>query len=109
MKSYSTTITKEEFVKELEAHQKADDFIRGEYWNNETAKGCAVGCSLESISRIKKLKFALDDHQLYETHLGIPEWLARLEDKIFENMSIERSKIWPVDFAKAIPIGVNLE
>lgn len=109
MKAYTTTVTKKEFVAELIKHQKADDFIRGTYWNVDKGKGCAVGCSLQSISKLKDLKFSFDDHSLYETHLGIPEWLARLEDTIFENISLERSKTWPVEFAKAIKVGANLE
>ena len=109
MQAYTQTITKAEFVKELRAHQKADNFISGSYWNEEQQKGCAVGCSLESISRIKKIKFSFDDHSMYPKHLGIPEWLARLEDAIFEGVSIERSKRWPVEFAEAINEGADLE
>jgi hypothetical protein len=109
MKAYEATITKTEFVRELKKHQKADDFIRGTYFNSTSGKGCAVGCSLESVSRLKKLKFSFDDHTLYEKHLGIPEWLARVEDTLFEGMTEERSKTWPVEFAEAIHPGADLE
>jgi hypothetical protein len=109
MKAYEATITKTEFVRELKKHQKADDFIRGTYFNSTSGKGCAVGCSLESVSRLKKLKFSFNDHTLYEKHLGIPEWLARVEDTLFEGMTEERSKTWPVEFAQAIHPGADLE
>ncbi len=109
MQAYTQTITKTEFVKELRAHQKADNFISGSYWNERAKKGCAVGCSLESISRIKKIKFSFNDHSMYAKHLGIPEWLAHVEDTIFEGVSIERSKRWPVEFAEAINEGADLE
>jgi hypothetical protein len=105
--SYSKGITKKSFVAELRKHQKHDDFVRGSYWNGE--KGCAVGCSIKSIAVLKKLDIRdFAQHQLFEAHLGIPEWLARVEDTLFEGMSLKRSKSWPVDFAKAIPEGVDL-
>lgn len=107
MKAYTGTVTKTEFVKELERHQKADLFLKGTYSAGE--KGCAVGCSLKSIAIIKGIKLDPSDHKEYETHLGIPEWLARVEDTIFEGLPLERSKSWPVEFATAIKEGSNLE
>ena len=107
MLAFNGTITKKDFVKELKKHQKLDAFTKGVYWND--GKGCAVGCSLKSISDLKKIKIQKDDHSLYEKHLGVPEWLARLEDTLFEGMSVEKSKSWPVDFALAINEGADLE
>jgi hypothetical protein len=108
MKAYRNGITKTEFVNEMKAHAVADRFIRVEYWNGE--KGCAVGCGLKSISELKGLHFnKFNDHALYETHLGIPTWLALVEDKLFESMSLGMSKHWPVEFAKAIRAGANLD
>lgn len=49
------------------------------------------------------------DHQAYETELGIPEWLARVEDTLFEGMAEEKSRTWPKHFLAAIPTGINLE
>lgn len=88
-----------------------DNFIRGTYSDDENGKfkGCAVGCSLESIARTKKLNLHYGDHLKYPELLGIPEWLARVEDTIFENISKERSKSWPVEFAEAIPENVDLQ
>lgn len=107
MLAYKGTVKKSEFVKELLNHQKADNFIRGTYWNE--GKGCAVGCSLESVSKVKGIIIDHKDHKSYETHLGIPEWLARLEDILFEGMNIKKSKSWPVAFAKAIRVGADLD
>ena len=108
MKAYTETITKKEFLTELKKHQKADNFIRGKYWSD--GKGCAVGCSLKSLDTVKKLGIKdFGNHKQYETYLGIPEWLARVEDGIFEGVSVERSKTWPVEFASAINTGADLE
>jgi hypothetical protein len=110
MKAYQGIITKSEFVAELKAHQAHDDFIRGTYWNAEQRKGCAVGCSIESVSRLKGLGLTkFSNHGHYPALLGIPEWLARVEDSIFEHIPVERSKTWPVEFADAINEGAPLE
>src|SRR3990167_6467125 len=87
---------KKTYVDRLEAHAKADEFIHGKYWEN--GKGCAVGCTIHS-----------DQHNAYETELGIPEWLARLEDAIFEGLDNGNAKKFAVDFLVAIPVGKNLE
>ena len=109
----NVTVTKTEFLKELRRHQKADAFLRGTYQEAATNavgfRGCAVGCSLHSVARFKDVALNYADHKSYETHLGIPEWLARVEDRLFEGMGAECAETWPVDFAKAIPEGANLE
>ena len=74
---------------------------KGTYWNpgqNNTGKGCAVGCTIHS-----------GQHSAYETELGIPEWLAYVEDSLFEGMSEEKSKQWPYEFLNAIQVGVDLQ
>ena len=93
---HNNAAIKHKYLARVIAHQKADNLIRGIGWKN--GKGCAVGCTLESY-----------DHKSYETELGIPEWLARLEDGFFERMSLDKSKTWPEKFLEAIPIGVDLD
>ncbi len=87
---------KDKYVARLKAHAKADEFIKGKYWEN--GKGCAVGCTIHSSS-----------HNAYETELGIPEWLAQLEDRIFEGLDNGDAKKFAVDFLISIPVGANLE
>ena len=106
--AYSKGITKEEFITEIKKHQQLDNFIRGFYF--EESKGCAVGCSIESIRVLKNLdNLEHSNHSLYEEYLGIPGWLAHLEDKIFEMLSIDKSKEWPLEFSEAINTGSNLD
>ena len=110
MKAFTdTTITKAELLKELKWHQAQDNFVRGRYFSD--GKGCAVGCSLESIARIKGVSLfrGFGHHKLYERHMGIPEWLAHVEDALFERMGLERSKTWPIEFIEAISEGADLE
>jgi hypothetical protein len=87
---------KDFYVKRMEQHAKADEIIKGQYW--EDGKGCAVGCTIHS-----------SDHAVYQTELGLPEWLAILEDKLFEMQCNSDAKIFAVEFLQAIPVGVNLE
>ena len=87
---------KNKYLKRVKQHEKADEIIKGTYWEN--GKGCAVGCTIHG-----------SDHKLYETELGIPEWLARLEDALFEGMNNEAAKEWPRVFLSTIKPGVDLE
>ena len=96
MKAFHNDIKiKAKYVNRVMAHAKADRLTQGIGWRN--GKGCAVGCTLENY-----------DHKQYETELGIPEWLARLEDGLFEGMEKKYAMKWPSAFLKAIPVGANL-
>ncbi len=85
---------KEILLKQLQDHYDQDEIIKGEYW--EKGKGCAVGCTIHS-----------DKHNKYESRLGIPEWVARLEDRLFEGMENADSKEFPSRLIKAIPVGFS--
>jgi hypothetical protein len=50
-----------------------------------------------------------DEHERYEAELGLPVWLAYLEDHIFEQLPNEVSRTWPRRFAEAIPVGAVVE
>lgn len=95
MQSFHNDIAvKCKYVARTEKHRKADELIRGTGWDG--SKGCAVGCTLEKY-----------DHSQYPIELGLPEWLARVEDTLFEGMSLERAMLWPSEFLLAIPVGVT--
>ena len=87
---------KDKYVKRVTWHFEQDNIIRGIGWDG--GKGCAIGCTLEKY-----------DHSQYPIELGIPEWLARVEDTLFEGMSKDKSRTWPIDFLKAVNIGSDLE
>jgi len=86
---------KERYLARVRAHILADEVIHGVYWEN--GRGCAIGCSVHS-----------SNHAAYETELGIPRILARLEDGIFEAMSNGRAKQWPEQFLSSIRVGADL-
>ena len=93
---------KDKLISILEAHAAADNIIQGSYWNKGNGKGCAVGCTLHD--------YGVDpgDHSQYETLFGIPRVLARLEDTIFEGLSVETSKQWPLRFVNAVPVDTDI-
>lgn len=87
---------KAKYLARVAAHREADQLIKGIYWEN--GRGCGVGCTIHSA-----------DHSLYQTELGIPEWLARVEDTIFEGLPNEQALAWPEQFLSAIRPGADLE
>jgi hypothetical protein len=80
---------------QVKAHRAADEIQHGFYWEN--GRGCAVGCTIHSA-----------DHGAYETELGIPRILARLEDQLFESMPKIDARTWPERFLSAIKVGADL-
>lgn len=97
MKAFHNNLDiKHKFLERVRAHRKADRLIQGTGW--EDGKGCAIGCTLENY-----------DHSLYPTELGIPEWLAMLEDNIFEGLPNDKAMMWPERFLAAINTGADLE
>lgn len=87
---------KAKYLNRVIAHAAADALIQGTGWNG--SKGCAVGCTLEAYN-----------HSRYPIELGLPEWLARLEDSIFEGLPVDEAMTWPQRFLEAIPVGADVE
>ena len=50
-----------------------------------------------------------NDHTRYVTELGLPLWLAYLEDNLFECLPNDLSRTWPRRFAAAIPAGACVD
>jgi hypothetical protein len=90
---------KAKYLRRLRAHRRADEIVQGVGWEtNGTTKGCAVGCTLNAY-----------DHSLYPIELGLPEWLALLEDSIFEGLQKDDALKWPTQFLSAIRPGANTQ
>jgi hypothetical protein len=87
---------KDKYVRRLKAHHRADEIIKGTYWEDE--RGCCVGCTLHS-----------DSHAAYETELGLPEWYAWLIDAIFEGLPSGKAQDFAVASLGQIPVGVDID
>jgi hypothetical protein len=72
-------------------------------------RGCVVGCGIKSINKLKGKRLPNNGHKHFETELGIPEWLAKVQDTLFEGVSEARNKTWPVEFSEAINTGADLD
>lgn len=111
MRAFSKGITKQEILTEMYKHKAADAFIKNTYGEtDESGKffGCAVGCSLKSIGQIKGIDIDTSRHVLYEKYVDVPEWLARLQDRIFEGLPDKERTEWPTRFWEAINEGSDL-
>jgi hypothetical protein len=86
---------KDKYLERVRRHREADELIRGTGWDGHN--GCAVGCTLEKY-----------DHAAYETELGIPRAIARLEDVLFEQLPKATYPQWPERFLSAIEPGADL-
>ena len=111
----NTPVTKPQVIEMLLQHKAADAIIQKQYGDNESMQlkgfsGCAVGCTIHSIKLLLgEAHLKVDNHQLYEKYLGIPEWLALLEDRIFEMLPQKCAKNWPLEFTQAINDGAELD
>jgi hypothetical protein len=92
---------KAKYMRRVRYHRQADQIVQGLYWtydeSGRNGKGCAVGCTIHSSS-----------HQDYETLLGVPAVLARMEDVMFEEMPFSMAINWPLRFLSAIQPGADL-
>ncbi len=98
-------------ISEMKKHREKDQFIKGSYGEYEDGKfkGCAVGCTIDSLNLVLDKSYNTSEHSAFESALGIPEWLARLQDTLFENLPDDESSQFAVDFLSSVPVGVNLE
>jgi hypothetical protein len=87
---------KDAVVARVKEHQRLDQIIQGTYWDGQ--RGCAIGCVLHS-----------GDHMAYERQLGLPVFLAYMDEHIFESMLPVDARKWPLRFIEAVPVGVDLE
>ena len=89
---------KDEYIARIKKHQKLDNLVQNYgYWDG--GRGCAVGCTLEVNA---------DPHEQYPIELGLPIWLAHMEDHLFETLPLEDAKQWPLQFLEAIPVGAEV-
>jgi hypothetical protein len=92
---HGDAVIKAKYLARIAGHAEADEIVKGLYW--EHGKGCAVGCTVHS-----------GDHAAYEAELGLPVWLARLEDAMFERLPNGEAKAFPLRFLTAIPVGADV-
>ena len=86
---------KQFYLDQIREHRQLGQITHDVYfWDGEN--GDAVGCTIHS-----------HEYELYETRLGIPKWIAQIEDMVFDNLGAPMDQAWPYDFIRAIPVGVS--
>jgi len=89
----------DKYLARVRWHREQDHLVQGTGWEtNGVTRGCAIGCTLEAY-----------DHNRYPVELGLPVWLAKLEDAIFEGLPREDALAWPERFLSAIPVGADVQ
>ncbi len=89
---------KDFYVKRLIHHRKMEHLVQGTGWeSNGETHGCAIGCLFEKY-----------DHQLGPRLIGLPEWLLRLCDHLFEKLPSREANEFAIDWVKAIPVGADV-
>ncbi len=94
-------------VAQAKHHAEADMLLSGTYRKeNGHFRGCSIGCFAYEINP----KFDdLQAHALIAETRGLPEWLMRLQDSMFEGLPADDRARFHVELAERIPVGKNLE
>ena len=96
MSFFGSQCLRDAVVERVREHQRLDQIAQQVYWDG--SKGCAIGCVLHS-----------GNHLAFEQQLGLPVFLAYMDEHIFEKLPLEEAKGWPLRFIEAVPVGVDLE
>lgn len=106
---------KQQLVEMIKWHEKQDKIVQGKYGIKygrgftEDFRGCAVGCAINSLRKIKRVKADAGSFREYSEMVGIPFWVIRVEECIFEMLPRGKAKLFPLAFTEAIKVGSDLE
>lgn len=102
---------KDRFMTEIRWHKATDSIRQGAYWS-AMERGCAIGCSINSLVRMGEVEeqehLDYSDHDRLSAIINVPVALLHLEDALFESLTYEQAPDWPERFADAITTGADL-
>ena len=94
---------KDQVLKNLDAHSKADEIVQGQYW--KYGRGCSIACILVDFDQ----KAAVEgNHSRCAELFGGNETIYHLQDTIFEGLEKDIAQTWPKRFMSAIKPGSDL-
>ena len=102
---------KETLIKLAKQHAEQDQYIKGEYGgiSGGVFKGCSVGCSINDLNLMTEGQTSdYGDHAYLADKLGIPIFITRLQDCIFEGLPQDKSILWTERLFSAIPVDADL-
>src|SRR5436190_23882770 len=90
---------KKSVIAEMKKHKRKDKLIRGTYgfYERGNFKGCAVGCVINSISKIHGKYYDTASHSILHEVLGIPSWLSKIQDAFFECLPNDECDQFAID------------
>jgi len=95
-------------------HAEQDEYIKGIYaqideYDCETFRGCSVGCSIYDLNNMAGDQTSdYGDHTYLACKLGVPLFVVKMQDDIFEGLPLEKSIAWTQRLFSAIPVGADL-
>lgn len=114
---------KVELLEELKRHKELDLIEQGQYGNGPPTddsgifRGCAVGCSIRSLHRMKVKKgererglIQYDNRDWYAKQIGVPVYLIMAEECIFETFRWHEKEYmlnFPSRFIESLNVGVD--
>ena len=100
----------EEFRKQMiqaaDNHERLDHYMAGTY--GEGVKACSVGCSIRSVNKLRKTKLSNNSHSELADELGVPVFITRLQDRIFEGLPADMRPAFTGRLFRAISAGADL-
>jgi hypothetical protein len=114
---------KARLIANMTRHRDADRLQKGLYFGSDPdldgiePKGCAVGCTVadfraaeRGITLVELAAAGMSScHSEWARVTGLPEWLAHLDDYLFENLPAAASREWPLRLLESVPVGVDLK
>ncbi len=91
-----------DLVEIAKRHRDADMLISGTYGAivDDHWKGCSVGCFAREFG-CTELENDQNIHAFVSEKTGVPIWAILLQDTIFENLPMPKSREWHVQIAEA--------
>jgi hypothetical protein len=86
-----------------------DHYAQGTYGKGrgKSFKACSIGCTIHSLNRRLKKTIRNSNHAELAEQLGIPEFITRMADSIFERLPFALATEWTERWINAIPEGAD--
>lgn len=87
----------DEALEEMREHQRLDRFVQGNWLQDEKVnglfRGCFFGCAMQTSD---------DPIGSFCEKYGLEPWVGHLAEAIFEGLSVEDAKQWPVQLLEQL-------
>ena len=92
------------------AHREADEYCAGTYGKNVEGvfRACSIGCTTRDVNKLLGINLPESGHAELAAELGIPEFIPRCADRIFEGLPKKMRPAWTERWIGAIPEGADL-